>query len=148
MQYARYKNNRIVTVESIPPTSTYQETSTPLKSVGHSDGVQQYKEKNELKKMTLKQKNYCKIFSKTTLTAKLISTSSSTTKILFFVDLLLLFVNLLVFVIAIIVACYCIFKRHIIIMSAISIHFKNYLWSLFCCLQVLLQYCQEGTSFQ
>ena len=38
MQYARYKNNRIVTVESIPPTSTYQETSTPLKSVGHSDG--------------------------------------------------------------------------------------------------------------
>lgn len=33
----------------IPPTSTYKETSTPLKSVGHSDGVQQIQEEKRIK---------------------------------------------------------------------------------------------------
>jgi hypothetical protein len=43
------ENNRIVTAESIPPTSTYQETSTPSESVGHSYGVQQIQEEKRIK---------------------------------------------------------------------------------------------------
>jgi len=40
-------------------TGNYINPSLPYHC--QADGVQQYKEKNELKKMTLKQKNYCKI---------------------------------------------------------------------------------------